>query len=390
MFTDFFFTLRKYKVPVSLTEWMVLMEALSRGFSRSSLTGFYFLARSILVKSEAFYDQYDLAFQDFFSDLDTPPEICDHVLEWLNQDLDQVSFSPEELAAMEHLELDELLRLFEERLREQREAHHGGNKWIGTGGTSPFGHSGHHPGGIRVGGESQNRSAVKVAAERRFKNYRSDLTLDVRQLKVALKRLRQLSRVGAEEELNLEETVDKTCKNAGDLELVWMKSRENNLKLLLLMDVGGSMNPHIAVCSRLFSAAHSATHFRDFRYYYFHNCIYDKLYRDIERGEPVPTTRLLHTLAGDYKVIIVGDASMGVSELMSRHGAIHYQDWNETPGIEWLKRIAAHFSHSVWLNPDNYAYWRHPTVAGIRQLFPMFSLTLEGIDQGIQALLVRH
>lgn len=390
MFIEFFFTLRRHKVPVSLTEWMVLMEALSRGFARSSLTSFYFLARSILVKSEAFYDHYDLAFQSFFSGIDTPPEIRDEVLGWLNQELDRLPFDPEELAAMEHLDLDELLRLFEERLREQREAHHGGNKWIGTGGTSAFGHSGHHPGGIRVAGESRNRSAVKVAAERNFRNYRSDLTLDVRQIKVALKKLRQLSRVGDAQELNLEETIDKTCKNAGDLELVWMRSRENNLKLLLLMDVGGSMNSHIAVCSRLFSAAHSATHFRDFQYYYFHNCIYDRLYRDIERGEPVSTSQLLHTLPGDYKVIIVGDAAMAFSELVSRHGAIYYQDWNETPGIEWLRRVAAHFTHCVWLNPDNFAYWRHPTVAAIRQVFPMFSLTLEGIGQGVQALLVRH
>ncbi|MBW1679624.1 MAG: VWA domain-containing protein, partial [Deltaproteobacteria bacterium] len=352
MFIDFFYTLRKYKVPVSITEWMVLMEALSRGYAWSSLTNFYFLARAILIKSEAFYDQYDLAFQDFFQGVETPPEIRDEVLEWLKNPLNRLPFTPEELAEIEQMDLDKLLRLFEERLQEQKEAHHGGSKWIGTGGTSPFGHSGYHPGGIRVGGESRNRSAVKVAAERKFKNYRSDVTLDVRQIKVALKKLRRFTRAGPEDELDLDGTIDKTCKNAGDIELVWMKSRKNAVKLLLLMDVGGSMNPHIRVCSRLFSAAHSANHFKDFQYFYFHNCIYDKLYKDIERGEPLFTNQLLHTLPGDYKVIIVGDASMAVSELMSQHGAISYQDLNETPGIEWMKRIADHFTHCVWLNPD--------------------------------------
>jgi hypothetical protein len=366
------------------------MEALSRGFAWSSLTNFYFLARSILVKSETFYDQYDQAFQEFFEGVETLPEIRDEVLEWLKNPLNRLPFTPEELAEIEQMDLDELLRLFEERLREQKEAHHGGSKWIGTGGTSPFGHSGYHPGGLRVGGESRNRSAVKVAAERRFKNYRSDLTLDVRQIKVALKKLRQLARVGPEDELDLEGTIDKTCRNAGDIELVWMRSRENSVKLLLLMDVGGSMNPHIRVCSRLFSAAHSATHFRDFQYYYFHNCIYDKLYKDIERGEPVYTSQLLNTLPGDYKVIIVGDASMAVSELMSPHGAIYYQDLNETPGIEWLKRIADHFTHCVWLNPEKPYNWGHPTISAIRNIFPMYELTLDGIEQAIQKLVVKY
>jgi len=366
------------------------MEALSRGYALSSLSSFYFLARSVLVKSEAFYDQYDQAFQDFFEGIETPPEIRDEVLEWLKNPLNRLPFTPEELAKIEQMDLDELLRLFEERLREQKEAHHGGSKWIGTGGTSPFGHSGYHPGGIRVGGESQNRSAVKVAAERKFRNYRSDVTLDVRQIKVALKKLRQLSRIGSEDELDLEETIDKTCKNAGDIELIWMKSRKNNIKLLLLMDVGGSMNPHIRVCSRLFSAAHSATHFRDFQYYYFHNCIYDKLYKDIERGEPVFTNQLLLTLSGDYKVIIVGDASMAVSELMSRHGAIYYQDLNETPGMEWLQRIADHFTHTVWLNPERLSTWRHATIAAVRNIFPMYALTLDGIGEAVQKLIVKH
>lgn len=389
MFIDFFYTLRKYKLTVSITEWMVLMEALSRGYSWANLTDFYFLARSVLIKSESFYDQYDLAFQDFFQGVETPAEIRDEVLEWLQNPLNRLPLTPEELAKMEDMDMDELLRLFEERLQEQKEAHHGGNKWIGTGGTSPFGHSGYHPGGIRVGGESRNRSAVKVAAERRFKNYRSDVTLDTRQIKVALKKLRQLTRIGEKDELDLDETIDKTCKNAGDIELVWMKSRKNAVKVLLLLDVGGSMNPHIKVCSRLFSAAHSATHFRDFRYYYFHNCIYDKLYKDVEREEYILTSNLLHTLPGDYKVVIVGDAQMAYSELMYRHGGIYYQDMNETPGIEWMKRIADHFTHSVWLNPELFD-WGHSTLSTIKQIFSMYDMTLDGIDQAIQKLIVKH
>lgn len=389
MFTQFFYTLRKYKVPVSLTEWMVLMDALNQGFAWSNLTDFYYLARSILIKSESWYDQYDVAFQDFFHGIETPEAIRDEVLEWLKNPLNQLPFTPGELAEMERMDLDELLNLFEQRLREQTEAHHGGSKWIGTGGTSPFGHSGYHPGGIRVGGESRHRSAVKVAAERRFRNYRSDLTLDIRQIKVALKKLRHLTRVGEADELNLNGTIDKTCKNAGEIELVWEKSRKNAVKLLLLMDVGGSMTPHARLCSQLFTAAHQATHFHDFQYYYFHNCIYEKLYQDIERSDFILTANLLHTLPGDYKIILVGDASMAISELISRYGSIYYQDMNETPGIEYLKRIADHFTHCVWLNPDPHN-WSHSTIAAVRQIFPMFLLTLDGLDQAIQKLVVKQ
>ncbi len=390
MFTNFFYTLRKYKVPVSITEWMVLIEALNRGYAWSSLNDFYHLARSILVKSETFFDQYDLAFQDFFHGIETPEAIRDEVLEWLKNPVNELPLSRKELAEMEQMDLDELMKLFEERLREQKEAHHGGSKWIGTGGTSPFGHSGHHPGGIRVGGESRNRSAVKIAGERRFMNYRSDVTLDVRQIKVALKKLRNLTRVGEADELDMDGTIDKTCKNAGDIELVWQRSRRNSVKLLLLMDVGGSMTPYTRLCSRLFTAAHQATHFRDFQYYYFHNCIYDKLYTDIERYEYVATSSLLHTLPGDYKVIMIGDGSMAVSELISPNGAIYYQDMHETPGLEWLKRIEEHFTHCVWLNPEPYDWGGHPTISTIGHLFSMFRFTLDGLEEAIEKLVVRH
>ena len=388
MFTDFFYTLRRRKVPVSMTEWMTLMEALSNGYV-SSLDEFYYLARAILVKSESHYDQYDIAFSEYFKGIEGPPEIAEKFLEWLSDPLNRLALTPEEQALFEKMDLEELMKLFEERLKEQTEQHDGGGRWIGRGGTSPFGHSGYHPGGIRIGGESRNRHAVKIAQERRFKDYRNDLTLDVRQIKVALKGLRQLSRIGAEDELDLDETIDETCKNAGEIELVWRKSRKNAAKVLLLMDVGGSMNPFVMLCSRLFTAAHSSSHFKDFQYYYFHNCIYDFLYKDAYMYDAVSTTHLLHTLEPDYKVVIIGDARMATSELISKNGIIDYYMYNDTPGAIWLQRIAQHFTHCVWLNPEDEYYWNHPTVSTIGKVFPMFPLTIEGLGEAVKKLIVK-
>ena len=209
-------------------------------------------------------------------------------------------------------------------------------------------------------------------------------------MKLALKGLRQLSRIGLEDELDLERTIEVTAKNAGDIELMWRRSRKNAAKVLLLMDVGGSMQPFALLCSRLFSAAHSSNHFKDFRYYYFHNCIYENLYTDIERREAVSTDYLLRTLEPDYKLLLVGDASMDLTELMNRYGAINYYERNEIPGIVWLKRIAEHFTHSAWLNPDNTRFWMHPTVHLIGKLFPMFSLTLDGLGEAVSKLVVRR
>lgn len=389
MFVDFFYRLREKKVPVSITEWMTLMEAISRGYARSSLTSFYYLARSILVKSETYFDQYDMAFQDYFRGIETPDELVEEVLAWLKDPFNQLRLTPEELAQLKRMEWEELLKTFAERMREQEGQHDGGDHWIGRGGTSPFGHSGENPAGIRVEGEGGKRSAVQVAQERHFQNYRSDITLDVRQLQVALKRLRQLNPRGPMDELDLEGTIDATSRNAGELDFVWMRSRKNTVKLLLLMDVGGSMTPYSRLCSRLFSAAHSATHFKDFKYYYFHNCIYDKIYEDIDRKTPLPTPYLIRTLEPDYKVILVGDASMATDELVNRNGAIWYMDRNETPGIVWLKRLSNHFTHCVWLNPEKVQLWNHPTVRMIRRAFPMYPLTLEGLDLAIKKLIVK-
>ncbi|MBM3149911.1 MAG: VWA containing CoxE family protein, partial [Chloroflexi bacterium] len=232
MFTDFFYTLRERSVPVSLTEWMGLMEALSKGCI-TNLDEFYYLARAILVKSEAYYDQYDVAFQECFKGIQVPPEITEQILEWLKDPFNRLQLSPAEMALLETMSLDELIEELEKRLREQDEQHDGGNYWIGRGGTSPFGHSGANPAGFRLGGSGGGRSAMKIAEERKFRNYRHDLTLDVRQIKVALRQLRQLNRIGPEE-LDLDGTIDATCKNAGELEFIWKRSRKNAVKLLLL------------------------------------------------------------------------------------------------------------------------------------------------------------
>ena len=389
MFTSFFYTLKQRKVPVSITEWMTLMEALDRGFI-TNLEEFYFLARSILIKSESYYDHYDVAFQEYFRGIEGAPGLDDKIMDWLNDPVTRKEFMEGADYEFDDVGLDELIKEMAKRFQEQTEQHDGGGHWVGRGGTSPFGHSGAHPSGIRIGGEGGGGHAVQIAAERKFRNYRNDLTLDVRQIKLALKGLRQLTRTGLEDELDLDETIDATAKNLGDIDFVWRRSRKNALKVLLLMDVGGSMDPFALMCSRLFSAAHSSSHFRDFQYYYFHNCIYENLYRDIERQDAISTEQLLHTMGSDTKLILVGDARMGSWELTDKYGAIDYYERNEQPGIVWLKRISDHFSHRVWLNPDSPRTWIHPTVRAIGQLFPMYSLTIDGLGQSVKKLVVKR
>jgi uncharacterized protein with von Willebrand factor type A (vWA) domain len=389
MFTDFFYILRRHKLPVSVTEWMTLMEALAGGYI-NSLDDFYFLARAILVKSESHFDHYDVAFQEYFTGIETPAEILEQVLEWLRNPLERPEISEEDRARLAKMQFDELLEELEKRLEEQKEQHDGGDHWIGRTGSSPFGHSGYHPAGIRIGQYGGGRGAVQIAAERRFQNYRDDLTLDTRQVKVALRGLRQLTRTGEEDQLDLEGTIRATADNAGDLEFIWEKSRKNAVKFLLLMDVGGSMDPYARLCSQLFSAAHSSNHFKDFQYYYFHNCIYDNLYRDMERRETVSTDHLLDILEQDYKVLLVGDARMAPYELTERWGAIDYYERNEIPGIFRLQRIYEHFHHSAWLNPEEPRFWIHPTVRAVGRIFPMFPLTLDGLGQAVKKLIVKR
>ncbi|MBN2705539.1 MAG: VWA domain-containing protein [Deltaproteobacteria bacterium] len=386
MFTGFFFCLRAHKIMVTPGEWLALMEALNRGFAGNSLVSFYHLSRSLLVKTEALFDHYDLAFREFFGGLEVPPEIFEKLWQWLGREGLQRKIDENTFNQLPQYDWETIKKMFAERLEEQKEQHNGGNRWIGTGGTSPFGHGGYHPGGLRVGGESGGGMAVKIAAERKFKGYRRDVTLDVRQIKVALKKLRHLRRTGSRLELDIDKTVAQACKNAGEIELIFSPEHKNDVKLLLLMDAGGSMYPYARLVDRLFSAANSINHFAEFNHYYFHNAIYDHLRPEIDGRERIATAQVLKELNPEHKVILVGDASMAPYELFMEGGIIDYYDRNQTAGIVWFERIAAHFRRAVWLNPMPERYWRHPTVSAIARIFPMFHLSLEGLDEAVRKL----
>lgn len=398
MFTGFFYTLREEKVPVTPTEWMTLMDALSRGLAGASLSGFYYLARAVLVKSEAFYDRFDVAFRRYFDGIETPEKLSSQVAKWLENALPPLKVDPSKKKPFSGWSLEELKRALDERLALQKEEHHGGSRWIGTGGTSPFGHSGYHPAGLRIGGQSANRSAVKVAAERRYRDFRNDDTLNTRQFEVALRKLRQLGRNdGApRDELNTEETIDATCRRAGMLELIWDRPRKNTLKVVLMMDSGGSMNPHASLCSQLFSAASKASTFKDIKFYYFHNCVYDRLFNDPRclASNSTGTVDVLRNLDVNYRLIMVGDASMAPSELLMAGGALDWGVVNDEPGEAWMRRLADHFTHSVWLNPIPERTWppagerTYDTIGIIRNIFPMFELTVEGLERAVNRLKV--
>lgn len=394
MFIQFFYLLRARKLNVSLNEWLTLIEALDKGLCSASLLDFYHLCRSILVKSEADYDKFDVAFAEYFKGIETPRDIPDEIWKWLEQAIpprdnyDEMDF--------QRYELDKLHEMLRQRIAEQKEKHNGGNYWIGTGGTSVFGHSGYNPAGIRIGGESRHKSAVQIAGERNFRDFRQDNVLDTRQFQMAFKKLRQFSsRVdGAKTELDIEETISKTCDNAGNLKLVWEKPRQNTVKLLLLFDSDGSMMPYMRLCGRLFQAVNKSNHFKDLKVYYFHNCIYEHIYTDpyCRRGQWIDTDWLFKNLDSEYKVIIVGDAAMAPSELMSKGGNSYVGLYNEIPGIDWLKKIKSKYGKAIWLNPIPKSDWEYAygyfTINKIREIFPMFELTLEGLEAGIRKLLV--
>lgn len=394
MFTEFFYYLRNFGVQVSINEWQDLMEALAIGMAGSSLTGFYHLGRALLVKTEAHYDRFDLAFASYMGDLESPEGLPEKIWEWLDRELPAADITEAMRSAHQQFDLEEMKRMLAERLAEQDAEHHGGNRWVGTGGTSPFGHSGYHPGGIRVGGNTRSLSAVKVAGQRRFQEFRTDETLGVRQFQLALRKLRQFTTrlEGVREELDLAATVDKTCQNAGRLELMWARPRINSMKVILLMDAGGSMLPYSRLCNQLFTAVNKSNHFKDLKIYYFHNCIYDWLYHDpsCSLRDYTETEHILRTCNPDYRVIIVGDASMSHSELMRPGGIIEWDMNNEHPGIDWLRRIRQHFEYSVWLNPISSNYWDWLegafTIKTIGQVFPMDELTVEGLDRSIGSL----
>jgi hypothetical protein len=388
MFVGFFYYLRARGLKVSRNEWLTLMQALVLGLPDESLTRFYFLCRSLCIKSEDHFDAYDQCFAEYFRDAEVQTSIKDEILDWLENPIFPRDLDPEEMQRLKELDLDELRRQFEERMAEQNERHDGGNRWVGTGGTSPFGHSGQHPSGIRVGGESRQKSAMQIAAARVFRNLRSDLVLDTRSIGVALRQLRQWGKEGATDELDIEATIDATAKNAGDIEMIMRKSRQNSVKLMLLMDVGGSMTVYTRLCETLFSAAHGLNHFKMFKTYYFHNCPYDYLYTDMQRGETVPTIDVLREMDETWFLLVVGDAAMNPMELTVPGGCIDYFFHNEEPGIAWLQLLRQKMPRSIWLNPDPEAYWNIASNRLVRSVFSdMYPLTVDGIRDGMQRLM---
>ena len=386
MFVDFFYHLRGYGLKVTITEWLALMRALAIGYSRADLHVFYNLARCLMVKREADFDNYDRAFASFFMGVENHFDISDELLEWLSNPKLPRELTDEERAKLQALDLDELRERFKELLEEQKERHDGGNRWIGTGGMSPFGHGGEHPTGVRIGGMGGGRSAVQVATDRRFRNLRSDRILDTRQIGLALRRLRKLDKDEGPEELDIDETIDSSARNAGEIDLVFRPPRRNRIKLLLLIDVGGSMDPHTLLCERLFSAAHKANHFKKFEFKFFHNCVYENLYTDISRWRGEPTSRILKRLDHTWSVCLVGDAWMSPYELTHTGGAIDYYHSNQVTGLDWLRKFRDRCPNSIWLNPEPRRIWNAPTIHLIRQVFPMFELTIDGLTEGIDVL----
>jgi hypothetical protein len=389
VFLEFFYALRREGIPLAIQEWMMLMRALAIGQHTSSLMSFYNLSRACLVKSETYFDSFDRVFARVFHGVEGELSVSDELMKWLEDPKNFEGLTDEERAALDRLTGDELLQRYLDILKEQTERHDGGGKWVGTGGRSPFGHGGEHPTGMRVGGASRSRSAIKIAEDRRYQNYRTDLTMDLRQTKVALKRLRQLTRSGPVSELDLDETIGQTCKNAGEIELVFRAERRNNVRLLLLMDVGGTMDPYFQPVSRLLTAFFEGHGLREFRPYYFHNCIYENVYEDawLFHKSAVATGDLMRRFDERWKVIIVGDAAMHPYELMAPRGNINPRLESDTRGIDWLRRIQDHFERVVWLNPEPPGRWAMTqTIQVIRSVFPMFELTVDGIEDAVAAL----
>ena len=375
---------------------MVLIEALDKGLAGASLIDFYYLCRSILVKSEADYDKFDLAFSEYFKGVEVKEEIPEEIWKWLEEDIPIPKEFDKAYEDFAKYGLVELQRMLEERIAEQKEKHCGGNYWVGTGGTSVFGHGGYNPEGIRIGGEGKHKSAIKVAGERNFRDFRQDNILDTRQFQLAFKKLRQFSSRldGAKTELDIDETIDETCNHGGSLRLVYERPRQNTIKLLILFDSDGSMMQYSRLCSSLFQAANKSNHFKDLKVYYFHNCIYENLYTDplCRRGHWIDTEWVLKNLGSDYKVIFVGDGTMAPTELMSRGGNCYVGLYNDVAGIDWLKRFKQKYHKQIWLNPIRKDEWEYTygsfTLEKIAEILPMFELTIDGLEQGIKKLLV--
>ncbi len=390
MFVNFFLELKQAKVPVSLREYLTLMEAMEAGVANYKVENFYYLSRSTLVKDERNLDKFDRVFAHVFKGLEpAEDEVAAEIPEeWLRK-LTELYLTDEEKAKIESLGgWEKLMETLKERLEEQKKRHQGGNKWIGTAGTSPFGAEGYNPEGIRIGQDrSRHRRAVKVWDKREYRNLDDSVVLGTRNIKVALRRLRKFAREGAPDELDLDGTIKSTAKNGGYIDIRMQPERRNTVKVLLLLDVGGSMDDHIRTCEELFSAARGE--FKHLEYYYFHNCLYEKVWKDNRRRhtEHIPTTQLINTYGPDWKLFLVGDASMSPYEIAYPGGSVEH--WNEEPGQVWMTRLLDHYKHAVWLNPVPERHWEYtPSVQMLQQLMGdrMYGLTLDGLDQAMREL----
>jgi uncharacterized protein with von Willebrand factor type A (vWA) domain len=386
---DFFLHLKSSKLPVSTREFLTLLDALKHDVVSTSIDDFYFLARTCLVKDEALYDRFNLAFGAYFKGVEGVLDIHADIPEsWLRKMI-EANLTDEEKAMVAALGgWDQLMQTLRRRLDEQRGRHQGGSKWVGTAGTSPFGAYGYNPEGIRIGQQGgRSRSAIKVWDERTFRNLDDSVEINTRNIKIALRRLRRFARQGVPDEFDLDTTIERTARNAGWLDVQLRPERRNRIKVLLFLDVGGSMDPHVQVCEELFSAAKSE--FRHLEYFYFHNCVYDHVWRDNHRrrNERIATFDLLHKYGGDWKLIFVGDAAMSPYELVQPGGSVEYA--NDEPGVAWLARLIAAYRHAIWLNPEPERTWQYTRSTQMVQelLGPrMFPLTLDGLQRGIAAL----
>jgi len=390
MLTKFFFMLREGGLKPSIRELLTLLEAMRSGVARQSVDDFYYLARSCLVKDESKFARFDKIFAAHFGGIEDAFKalVADVPDEWLRHQAELV-LSEEERAEIESLGgFEKLMEALRERLEEQEGRHEGGNKWIGTAGTSPFGAYGYNPEGVRIGQQgSRHRRATKVWDRREYRNLDDKLELGTRNIKIALRRLRKFAREGAADQLDLEDTIDKTARNAGILDIRMVPERHNAIKVLLCLDIGGSMDDHVRICEEMFSAAKSE--FKHLEYFYFHNFVYESMWKDNRRRhtERIPTTEIAHKYGPDYKLVFVGDATMSPYEIVYAGGSVEH--WNEEPGAVWIKRLLHTYPKAIWLNPEPEQRWEYtPSIKLTRELMGdrMYPLTISGLDDGIKRL----
>ena len=399
MFINFFYALRERGLNVSLNEWLTLLEALEKNLHQCSFTGFYQLCRATLVKSETKYDKFDEAFLTFFKDVPFEGELSEELMKWLNQPSEDLKRNLEDMEklGLPSKELQELMKQLHQRLGEQTSEHNGGSYWIGTQGTSPFGNGGEHQGGIRIGGGAGRRTAMWMAGSRTFRDFRNDNKLDTRKFQMAFRLLRQLSiqADNREKVLDVDGTIRKTCDNAGRLKIKYTTPRKNTIKVLLLMDSGGSMEPYASLCSRLFQAAVKCNYFKELHTFYFHNCIYGKVYSDPQllSTRSMSTNAMLKKYDSSYRVILVGDASMSPDELFQKQynwvAGTNSGTYGES-GMDWMLKLKKQYSHIIWLNPDGLPTWNSSwstTHLELAKVFDMYELTTEGLEQGMKRLM---